>query len=260
MVARFNPPPGWRVPAGFRPEPGWAPDPSWPPAPAGWEYWIDDAGDATTVLPRTAALPAVIAPPLAATTVSAPLLASPPPPPPAAAPAPLAGPADEGPGALAKLFSNPRVVTAGVAIACFAFGLIIGVVSSVVKAGDANQAKADAAAAQAHVSQEQKDLEAQQAQLQKDQDALTQAQADVTQREQAVSEKETQQASEQQQLDQQKTQQAQQPQQTDQTTNIPRGYQTCAQLQAEGVPTPIKKGSPGYSRLNDLDNNGWACE
>jgi hypothetical protein len=40
---RFNPPPGWpRPPEGFVPPPGWQPDPSWPPAPPGWQLWVPD--------------------------------------------------------------------------------------------------------------------------------------------------------------------------------------------------------------------------
>ncbi len=43
MGVRFNPPPGWPPPpAGFVPPPGWQPDPSWPPPPPGWQLWIPD--------------------------------------------------------------------------------------------------------------------------------------------------------------------------------------------------------------------------
>jgi len=40
---RFNPPPGWPpAPQGFAPPPGWQPDASWPPVPPGWSLWIED--------------------------------------------------------------------------------------------------------------------------------------------------------------------------------------------------------------------------
>lgn len=45
MTQRFVAPPGWPQPeAGWAPPPGWEPDPSWPPAPAGWNFWVEEAG------------------------------------------------------------------------------------------------------------------------------------------------------------------------------------------------------------------------
>jgi Domain of unknown function (DUF4190)/Septum formation len=55
---RFNPPPGWPpVPEGFTPQPGWQPDPSWPPPPPGWQLWVSDDQppadtSATTEMPQ----------------------------------------------------------------------------------------------------------------------------------------------------------------------------------------------------------------
>lgn len=52
MAARYNPPPNWpQPPEGWQPEPGWKPDPSWGPAPAGWQLWVDDAGQGYGVSP-----------------------------------------------------------------------------------------------------------------------------------------------------------------------------------------------------------------
>jgi hypothetical protein len=45
-VRQFNAPPGWPEPptARWRPPKRWQPPESWAPAPAGWAFWVDDAG------------------------------------------------------------------------------------------------------------------------------------------------------------------------------------------------------------------------
>ncbi|WP_366179967.1 hypothetical protein ABXS69_06715 [Actinomyces timonensis] len=50
MALRFNPPPNWPAPPeGFVPPAGWQPDPAWGPAPEGWQFWVEDSGDASPV-------------------------------------------------------------------------------------------------------------------------------------------------------------------------------------------------------------------
>ena len=47
MSYRFNPPPNWHIEeTNWTPPPGWQPDPAWGPAPEGWNFWIEDTGDA----------------------------------------------------------------------------------------------------------------------------------------------------------------------------------------------------------------------
>ncbi|WP_425955445.1 excalibur calcium-binding domain-containing protein [Xylanimonas sp. McL0601] len=154
--------------------------------------------------------------------------------------------------------SNGQMMIAGVAIACFAFGVIVGVVSSVLRTSDAGQAVADAQRAQAQVIEDRDDLNSQRTALEDDKAALAQREADVTQRETAVSQKEAELTTQQQQLDQQ-TQQSQQAQQP-QDGGKQNGFQTCDQLRQSGIATPIRRGDPGYSRFLDLDDNGLACE
>ena len=59
MGLRFNPPPGWPPPpAGFVPPPGWQPDPSWPPPPPGWQLWVPDDTEPAPVPPFPGPMPA----------------------------------------------------------------------------------------------------------------------------------------------------------------------------------------------------------
>ncbi|TDO59056.1 excalibur calcium-binding domain-containing protein [Kribbella sp. VKM Ac-2571] len=45
-MRQFNAPPDWPDPptARWRPPKRWRPPESWPPAPAGWRFWVDQAG------------------------------------------------------------------------------------------------------------------------------------------------------------------------------------------------------------------------
>lgn len=58
MSARFNPPPNWpAAPQGWVPPQGWQPDPAWGPAPAGWNLWVDEAGNPAAAPVAAAAYP-----------------------------------------------------------------------------------------------------------------------------------------------------------------------------------------------------------
>jgi len=121
MGLRFNPPPGWPPPpAGFVPPPGWQPDPSWPPPPPGWQLWVPD-----DTVPTPAPMPPV--PPPAG------------PMPPAGMPdqagqvpygPPPAYPAGQAPFGAPSPAERPR--TSGFAIASLVFGIIGGILLSVI--------------------------------------------------------------------------------------------------------------------------------
>ncbi|QAY69605.1 excalibur calcium-binding domain-containing protein [Xylanimonas protaetiae] len=287
MAARFNPPPGWQVPAGFRPEPGWSPDPAWPVAPAGWEYWIEDAPVPHEQLHETLHLGTVAAPPAPPTGPGAPAASQPrtrsvaregaaiplPDGPlghlrDGGVPASTAAPSSAAPSGAApsRARRRPRYLVPMVAVACFALGVIVGVIVSLAQATDASQAALDASRAQEKAAAELADLQAQRADLESDTKALDDREADLTARESAVAQKEADQASRQTQLDQQAQQAQQQNQQNAQQPaqgtggTKHGGFQTCDDLRAAGVATPIKRGDPGYSRLLDLDDNNYACD
>lgn len=145
----------------------------------------------------------------------------------------------------------------GVAIACFAFGVIIGVMTSVGQASDASQVAADARRAQERVLEDREELDIQRDVVKQAEDALTEREAGLKQRETAVAQAEADLATQQQQLDQQQAAAAAQPRNDGAGFG---GFQTCDQLRQSGVQTPVKKGDPGYSRILDLDGNDWACE
>jgi hypothetical protein len=156
---------------------------------------------------------------------------------------------------------TPQWLIPGVAIACFALGVIVGVMASMVQASDAGQATIDAQRAQAQVIEEREDLKAQREDIEADKAALVQREADVAARETAASQKEAELVQAQDQLTQQQNQQNQQPQQDEQARGGGGdGFRTCDELRAQGIQTPIKKGDPGYSHYLDLDGNRFACE
>jgi hypothetical protein len=124
MGLRFNPPPGWPpAPPGFVPPPGWQPDPSWPPPPPGWQLWVPD--DTVPTPGPTPPMPAPVPP-------------APGPMPPVGMPDP-AGPLPyggqpsaypAGPAPYGTPGERPR--TSGFAIASLVFGIIGGILLSVI--------------------------------------------------------------------------------------------------------------------------------
>jgi hypothetical protein len=45
------------VPEGFTPQPGWQPDPSWPPPPPGWQLWVSDDQPSADASAQTTEMP-----------------------------------------------------------------------------------------------------------------------------------------------------------------------------------------------------------
>lgn len=127
---RFNPPPGWPpAPAGFVPPAGWRPDPSWPPAPAGWPFWVED-DDPGSASETGAAGTGWAAREASLTARHAPAQQAP------AQQAPAPGAAGQFTGQEAGLGTPDqflgRAKTSGFAIASFVFGLLGGVLLSVI--------------------------------------------------------------------------------------------------------------------------------
>ncbi|MDO8143653.1 excalibur calcium-binding domain-containing protein [Isoptericola sp. 178] len=158
------------------------------------------------------------------------------------------------------------VLVAGVAVACLALGVIVGVMFSMVQTGDARQAIADAerqveqaAALEAEVTEDKAALSERAAELEARERSLKE-------RESEIAEKESQLVSRQAELDDQAAQQ-QQLQQQQQQGNDKRDddgggqwwYWNCDAARQDGA-APIYQGSPGYRSGLDPNGNGIACE
>lgn len=124
MGLRFNPPPGWPPPpAGFVPPPGWQPDPSWPPTPPGWQLWVPDDTEPTPGPMPPEPMPPPPGP-MPAASVPGPAGQVPYGGPPPAYPAGQAPYGTPAPGTPSR--------TSGFAIASLVFGIIGGILLSVI--------------------------------------------------------------------------------------------------------------------------------
>ncbi|MCK9794381.1 excalibur calcium-binding domain-containing protein [Isoptericola sp. 4D.3] len=169
-----------------------------------------------------------------------------------------AGPSSRA-GARSPRGRQPGALVAGVAVACLAFGCILGVTFSMMRSSDAAQALVDAkrqvAAAEeieAEAKQAQEDLTAQQAAVQKREEALKE-------REKAAEAQETELASQKKAFEDQQAQHQQQQQQEQQQQDSAWFYWDCNAARQAGS-APIQNGQPAYRGALDPNGNGIACE
>lgn len=155
------------------------------------------------------------------------------------------------------------MMVAGVAVACLALGIIMGVMFSMVQTSDARQAVADSQRKVDEAEAAQERLAADRAELSERSDALDALEKEIQEREEAVADRDTELTNRENDIADAEQQAQEQQQQQEQEQQQPGGdqwwYWDCNGAREAGA-APIQQGQPGYRGSLDGNGNGVACE